>query len=118
VLWEPPDRCLIVRPTEGGLWDFPGGVVGAAKVAEDVLRDICAKRLGVHLGEVIGQGEFRYEAGGQTARYRYFVCRLPRDEVLPLEYAEVRWVAVDRLVEYAFSPAAEVVVRRLTGEVR
>jgi hypothetical protein len=118
VLWGPPDRCLIVRATSAGPWEFPAAAVAAATTAEETLRRVCATRLGVQLGEIIGQGELVHDAAGRPAAYRYYVCPLPRDEVLPLGYAEVRWVALGELGEYAFSPVAALVAERLRGEVR
>ena len=115
---RPPRDYLIVKPERDPQrpWEFPGGRVGARAAPEDVLRLVCRARLGIELDELVSQPAFDYRFGTHTVRYRYYVCRVRRDEATPQGYAELRWVSVAQLREYVFdAPSHEVVGRLVTA---
>ncbi len=120
MLWRAPDRCLIVRPTSGpdAVGEFPGERVESHEIAEHVLVRLCTARLGVCVDELIPQPAFTHGFGTHTVTCRYYICPVSADEVVPLGYAEVRWVAAPQLREYVFDAAAQTVVERLAAGVK
>ena len=108
---EREGRILIARrPVAshlGGLWEFPGGKVGADEPAEAALAREIREELdaAVDVGELIETVEWAYPE--KTVRLRFFRCAL-RGDARPAEGQELAWVRPAELRAYEFPPADEI----------
>ncbi len=117
VVTDAGGKVLIIRRLPhgllGGLWGFPGGTVGADEdLADAVARTVCEQT-----GVVV-------RAGGvlRTVRHAYthfritlhaFSAALEAGDAQARTCAEVRWVDVDELEEYAMPVTDRKVARAL-----
>lgn len=110
-------RVLIARRKEGDFlarkWEFPGGKVEEGETPEEGLKREMREELQieVNVGEYLGESVYHYEHGSiQLLAYRIY---RKAGALLPTVHEEVRWVRLDRLAEYDFSPADVPFVERL-----
>jgi 8-oxo-dGTP pyrophosphatase MutT (NUDIX family) len=83
--------------------------------AEDVLRRLCLEQVGIALDTLISEPPFDYSFGAHTVTYRFFLCPVTSDEALPCGCAELRWVPVSQLAEYALdAPSGQIAARLQT----
>ncbi len=115
LLRRPPHHYLIVKARDDPdvPWDFPGGRAHPHEPPETALRRLCHEQLGIDPQSLISQQPFVHSFGTHTVTYRYFVCPLGSDEIVPLAYELVRWVPAGQLRDYLFDPAAQQVVDRI-----
>ena len=110
-------RYLITRRNEGthlaGLWEFPGGKVGAAEAPEVALRRELREELGVDatVGDLVETVTWTYPE--KTVRILFFRCVL-QGEPCPREGQEMRWAEGPALSTYAFPDADRRLVERLS----
>ena len=110
-------RYLITRRNEGthlaGLWEFPGGKVGAAETPETALRRELREELGVDaaVGDLMETVTWSYPE--KTVRILFFRCAL-HGEPRPQEGQEMRWAEGPALPMYAFPEADRRLVERLS----
>jgi A/G-specific adenine glycosylase len=102
-------RVLITRRAEsgllGGLWEFPGGKIGAGESPEDACRR-----------EVREEVNLEVEVGERVARVRHaythlrveidvFRCRYLSGEVRLNGPTDHRWILLEETADYAFPKA-------------
>ena len=110
-------RYLITRRNEGthlaGLWEFPGGKVGAAEAPEAALRRELREELGVDaaVGDLMETVTWSYPE--KTVRILFFRCVLHGDPC-PQEGQEMCWVEGPALSTFAFPDADRQLVERLS----
>ena len=110
-------RYLITRRNEGthlaGLWEFPGGKVGAAEAPEAALRRELREELGVDaaVGDLMETVTWSYPE--KTVHILFFRCAL-HGEPRPQEGQEMRWAEGPALPTYAFPEADRRLVERLS----
>ena len=110
-------RYLITRRSEGshlaGLWEFPGGKVGASEAPEAALRRELREELGVDaaVGDLIETVTWSYPE--KTVRILFFRCAL-HGEPCPQEGQEMRWAEGAALSTYEFPEADRRLVERLS----
>ena len=98
LIWDGDRFLACQRPAHkarGLLWEFVGGKVEPGETREEALIRECREELAV---TVAPKGVFM--------------------EVEPqkLEHNDIRWLRVDEISGYAFCPADEEILRRLTEE--
>jgi 8-oxo-dGTP diphosphatase len=110
-----PHHYLIAKPRDDPdtPWEFPGGRIHLHEPPESALHRLCQQQLGVSPLSFIAQQPFVHSFGTRTVTYRYYVCPVTGDDVVPLEYELVRWVSTAELREYVFDPATQQVVDRI-----
>lgn len=91
-------------------WDLPGGPAATPTPAEQRLRDLCRARVGLELGALAGLPHFEYGCGAHAVRYICFRAASEVDDALPLGYAELRWVRLTALRDYAFAPGLTAIL--------
>ena len=110
-LLDVDGRVLLARRPEGkamaGLWEFPGGKVGAGETPEQALIRELAEELGIDTREsCLAPLAFASHAYDDFHLLMpLYVCRVWRGEITPLEGQALAWVRPLRLADYPMPPA-------------
>jgi 8-oxo-dGTP diphosphatase len=116
-VWIEDGRVLIARRRPGasqaGLWEFPGGKVRPGETPEQCLAREIGEELGVRVEVEAFFGESIHAYAEMTIRLLAYRVRATGASPAPIDHAELRWVKLSALGEYAFSPADLPFVRRL-----
>jgi len=117
ILRDTAGRVLISeRLCDGpfnGLWEFPGGKIGAAESAADALRRELAEELGVTVTAAQPFIELHHEYPDRTVDLEFFLVTGWQGEPAGLEGQGVRWVAPEKLEPEDLLPADAPVVEAL-----
>jgi 8-oxo-dGTP diphosphatase len=97
-LVDPDNRVLIAKRPEGksmaGLWEFPGGKVGAGETPEAALRRELKEELAIEVCETC-LAPFTFASHAYADFHLLmplFLCRKWDGEISPLESQEIKWV--------------------------
>ena len=96
-----------------GLWEFPGGKIGAGESAVQALHRELAEELGI---EVLGHDHFMRLEHSYTDRHvsiEFFTVETWLGRPSGREGQAIRWIAVERLDETQLLPADAPVIRAL-----
>jgi len=113
-------RVLITQRLPGAVfplfWEFPGGKVEAGEDDETALRREMIEELDadVTVGTLVARKYHEYE--DFDVDFRVYRCRLANPSIACLHCADLRWVTVDEMPQFAFPPADEDAIRILTEE--
>ena len=110
-LVDADNRVLLARRPEGkplaGLWEFPGGKVGADETPEAALRRELAEELGIEVAETC-LAPFTF-ASHTYADFHLvmplYLCRTWDGQVEAREGQELKWVRTRQLADYPMPPA-------------
>lgn len=112
-------RILLARRPAGkpmaGLWEFPGGKVGAGETPEAALVRELREELGVDTAESC-LAPFAFASHGYPDFHLLmplYVCRVWRGRPDPREGQEIAWVRPSRLDDYEMPPADRPLVAML-----
>jgi len=100
----------------GGLWEFPGGKIGADETAEQAAVRECREETGLEV-EVVSLDstvDHHYDRPGReplAVRLHFFLCRPRPGQLAPL--APFRWVETGDLENYPFPEANRAIVEKL-----
>ncbi len=99
--------------TQAHKWEFPGGKVEPAEIAEDALRREMHEELGIEIDIVgfIARSEWCVE--GVRILLDVYRATWRGGELAPVEHAEVRWVEAKDLHALDWAPADVPVVPRV-----
>ncbi len=118
-LVDADGRVLIAQRPEGktmaGLWEFPGGKVGAGETPEEALIRELAEELGIDVTENC-LAPFTFASHGYDDFHLLmplYVCRVWNGSVRPLEGQSLKWVRPMRLGDYPMPPADRPLVAML-----
>ena len=120
---DPPTRTRVVaavvqrggeylicqRPVDkrhGGMWEFPGGKVDVGETTEEALIRELSEELAV---EVTGTGELllRVDDAGSEFVIEFVEAQFT-GEPIPIEHAQLAWVAPAELLSYALAPSDHI----------
>lgn len=115
VIFRSPGSYLIVRRRgpAGGAWDFPGAASVSHTALEQQLQNHCYEHLGCVVHVLAGRPPIPVSEDGRTTDFRFYLCMVLEDEILPLGYADVRWVSTGDLREYDYTRSAQLIVDQL-----
>ena len=117
ILCDSSGRVLIAeRLGDGpfhGLWEFPGGKIGANETAPEALSRELAEELGIEVTVCAPFMNLRHEYDDRTVTIEFFIVSAWNSEPVGREGQALRWVERDRLDSVALLPADEPVIEAL-----
>lgn len=112
---------LICRRPEGkalsGLWEFPGGKVEQGETEEEALRREIREELDCLVAPEKLFCRARHEYPDFFVELSFYLCRLDKGEPRLLEHADAKWIRPMDVKNYAFCPADEGVLQKITREL-
>ena len=118
ILRDAAGRVLISeRLCDGpfdGLWEFPGGKIGAGETAADALTRELAEELGITVTSAQPFMELHHEYPDRTVDLEFFLVSDWQGEPAGLEGQGVRWLPTTELNPDDLLPADKPVVEALT----
>ena len=114
------DRFLICRrPPEkarGLLWEFVGGKVEPGETKEQALVRECREELAISLsvGKVFMEVDHVYP--DITIHLTLFSATIASGTPRKLEHNDIRWITVHEIPRYAFCPADQEILKKLSCE--
>jgi 8-oxo-dGTP diphosphatase len=118
LIWDKDRFMICQRPAHkarGLLWEFVGGKVEPGETKEQALIRECREELAVTLsvGEVFM--DVTHEYADLTVHLTLFNAVITEGEAQKLEHNDIRWVTVRDIPQYAFCPADEEILKRLSA---
>jgi 8-oxo-dGTP diphosphatase len=110
-------RYLITRRRRGthleGLWEFPGGKRESHETIEACLRRELTEELSATfaIGDKVATICWDYPEA--SVLLYFFRCHVEAGTIAPGEAQEMAWVEPQRLADYAFPPADQLLITRL-----
>ncbi len=115
-------RCLVAqRGAAMSLpfkWEFPGGKVEPAEVAEEALRREIHEELGIEIDVAALIGRSEWCADGVQILLDVYRASWLKGEIVPVEHAQVKWVEAKELLALDWAPADVPVVSRVVAEMK
>ena len=117
ILCDASGRILVAeRLGDGpfhGMWEFPGGKIGADETAPEALARELAVVLGIEVTVCAPFMNLRHEYDDRTVTIEFFIVSAWNSEPVGREGQALRWVKRDQLDSVALLPADEPVVEAL-----
>jgi len=117
ILCDSSGRVLIAeRLGDGpfhGMWEFPGGKIGADESAPEALSRELAEELGIEVTVCAPFMNLRHEYDDRTVTIEFFIVSAWNSEPVGREGQALRWVERDQLDSASLLPADEPVVEAL-----
>ena len=116
LIWDGNQFMICQRPAHkarGLLWEFVGGKVEPGETKEQALIRECQEELAVTLdvGEAFLDVTHAYP--DLTVHLTLFHAAIREGVPRKLEHADIRWITVDEIDQYAFCLADVEILRRL-----
>lgn len=117
LIWDGDAFMICQRPphkARGMLWEFVGGKVEPGESREAALVRECQEELAitVRVGEVFM--EVVHEYPDITVHLTLFHATVAEGTPQKLEHHDIRWITPREIPEYAFCPADEEILKRIT----
>lgn len=117
LIWDKNTFMICQRPAHkarGLLWEFAGGKVEPGETKEQALVRECREELAITLavGDVFM--DVTHEYPDLTVHLTLFNAVIAEGIPQKLEHNDLRWITVDEIPAYAFCPADEPILMRLT----
>jgi len=117
ILCDPEGRVLIAeRLGDGpfhGMWEFPGGKIGANETAIDALSRELAEELGIEIAACESFINLRHEYDDRVVTIEFFIVNKWNREPVGVEGQALRWVPKSQLNTTELLPADKPVVAAL-----
>ena len=121
-LVDPDGRVLIAKRPEGkpmaGLWEFPGGKIGAGEELEEALARELSEEIGVQMLASDHLMSLRHEYPDRHVEIDFFLVTQWQNEARGLAGQSLKWVTVDALAEVDLLPADLPVIGKLQSLYR
>ncbi len=119
ILRNAAGRILITeRRCDGpfaGLWEFPGGKIGADETSDDALKRELAEEIGIEVTASQPYMDLHHEYPDRTVDLEFFLVTAWRGEPQGLESQGLRWVSPSELDVDELLPADAPVVSALSS---
>jgi 8-oxo-dGTP diphosphatase len=117
ILHDACGRVLISERLEGGpfkgLWEFPGGKIGAGESATEALTRELAEEIGIEVAKSREFMSLRHEYSDRIVEIDFFLISEWRREPEGREGQQLRWVEAALLEAEALLPADKPIVEAL-----
>ena len=117
ILCDAEGRVLIAERLGGGpfqgLWEFPGGKIGAGESAAEALCRELAEELGIEVTTCASFMNLRHEYDDRVVTIEFFIVSDWASEPVGREGQALRWVPRERLDAEELLPADVPVVEAL-----
>ena len=117
ILCDAEGRVLIAeRLGDGpfhGLWEFPGGKIGASETASEALARELAEELGIEIMSCASFMNLRHEYDDRTVTIEFFIVSAWQSEPVGREGQALRWVPREHLDPDELLPADVPVIEAL-----
>ena len=102
-----------LKKSQGGLWEFPGGKIEINESREHALIRELQEELDitVEVNKYVGEKTFEYP--DKSINLIAFECKIISGEVKLEEHEDSKWVRIEELKNFKFSPADEFIVEIL-----
>ena len=99
-----------LKKSQGGLWEFPGGKIEVNESREHALiRELQEElEITVEVNKYVGEKTFEYP--DKSINLIAFECKIISGEVKLEEHEDSKWVRIEELKNFKFSPADEFIV--------
>lgn len=99
-----------LKKSQGGLWEFPGGKIEVNESREHALIRELQEELDitVEVNKYVGEKTFEYP--DKSINLIVFECKIISGEVKLEEHEDSKWVRIEELKNFKFSPADEFIV--------
>ena len=116
MIWKEDSFLICQRNTHkarGLLWEFPGGKVASGESDQQALIRECAEELGIQVSmdDIVAQTLFHYP--DIDIDLRLYRCTAFPGEIIPNEHDDIRWVHLQDVGGYDFSPADKVLLKQI-----
>ena len=119
LIWQGERFMICQRPAHkarGLLWEFVGGKVEPGETKEAALIRECREELGVTVSVGELYMELTHVYPDLTVHLSLFHAVIAEGTPALLEHNDLRWITRREIPDYAFCPADEEILRRLTAE--
>ena len=117
ILCDSSGRVLIAeRLGDGpfhGMWEFPGGKIGADETAPEALSRELAEELGIEVTVCAPFMNLRHEYDDRMVTIEFFIVSAWNSEPVGREGQALRWVERDQLDSASLLPADKPVIEAL-----
>ena len=117
ILCDAGGRILIAERVGGGvfngLWEFPGGKIGADETSVEALSRELAEELGIEVTACASFMNLRHEYDDRVVTIEFFIVSEWNSDPVGREGQALRWVPRDRLDAEELLPADVPVVEAL-----
>lgn len=102
-----------LKKSQGGLWEFPGGKIEVNESREHALIRELQEELDitVEVNKYVGEKTFEYP--DKSINLIVFECKIISGEVKLEEHEDSKWIRIEELKNFKFSPADEFIVEIL-----
>ena len=118
LIWEGEKFMICQRPANkarGLLWEFVGGKVEPGETKRQALVRECREELAVtvSVGDVFM--EVVHEYPDITVRLTLFNATIAEGTPKMLEHTDIKWITPSEIPNYAFCPADEEILKKLSS---
>lgn len=121
LIWDMDKFMICQRPAEkarGLLWEFVGGKVEPGETKEQALIRECQEELAITLNVGSEFMAVMHEYPDISVHLTLFNATIAEGVLQKLEHNDIRWITVNKISQYKFCPADEVILQRLRADKR
>ena len=114
---EKDGKILLARRHTGqsmaGLWEFPGGKLGAKETEKECLKREVNEELKADIEVLDFFAESHWDRGDKIVTLKCYKAKLLSDNVELNSHDIIAWVASDELLKYHMPPADDEIAKKM-----